>query len=138
MSKFRGHQLELDFEGYEYGANVTVQTTNASSAALTVTNPGNLVSPCCVEITPRAGAQSIVLTGLCRDSFTGEDLPVTISDIVIGKVIKIDALSGLITEAGALKDMDIWALPSMKPGTNVVGCNNGSMTIKVTTTPLYE
>lgn len=138
MAKARWHQIELDLEGYEYGAAVTEQTTNASSEALQITNPGNLVSPCCIEITPRAGAQSIRLTGICRDSFTGEDLPVEIEDIIIGKVIKIDALTGQITEDGSLKDMDIWALPSLKPGVNSIGCNNANMTVKCTVTPFYE
>lgn len=137
MVKRRWHQLELDFEGYEYGDDVTVETASAM-AGLTVTNPGNIVSPCKVEITPRAGAESITLTGLCRDSFTGEDLPVIIDELVIGEKVIIDAMTGKVTQDGSLKDIDIWALPSLKPGANTVSCNNSSMTVKVTVTPFYE
>ena len=91
-----------------------------------------------MEITPRVGAASITLTGLCRDSFTGEDLPVIIKNLTTGNVVVIDALTGLITEAGNLKDIDIWALPSLLPGANQVSCSSSSMTVKVIVTPLYD
>lgn len=136
--RWRWHQLALSFDCYEYGTAVSGETTNASSTPLVITNPGNMVSPCRVEITPRVGAASITLTGLCRDSFTGADLPVVIPTLTTGKTVVIDGKTGMITEDGALKDMTIWALPSMKPGANSITCNSSAMTVKVITTPFYE
>lgn len=127
------HRLTLPFIGYEFGREVEVSGTTS----FTVTNPGNIVSPCRVEITPRAGAASIQLTGICRDSFTGEDLPVTMKDMVTGRTVIIDGLTGLVTQDGAIKEVDAWELPSVKPGSNTITCNNSYMTVKVIVTPLY-
>lgn len=132
-SQRKFHRLTLPFVGYEFGDNVEVSGTTS----FTVNNPGNIVSPCRVEITPRSGAASIQLTGICRDSFTGEDLPVTVKDLVTNKTVVIDGLTGLVTQDGAAKEVDAWELPSLKPGSNTITCNNSYMTIKVIVTPLY-
>lgn len=127
------HRLTLPFVGYEFGDEVEV----SGASSFVVNNPGNIISPCRVEITPRSGAGSIQLTGICRDSFTGEDLPVTMKDMVTGKTVIIDGLTGMVTQDGAIKEVDAWELPSVKPGANTITCNNSYMTIKVIVTPLY-
>ena len=130
----RYHLLELEFEGYECGEEVTVSGKNS----LTITNPGNLISPCIVEITPLIGAASITLTGLCRDT-SGADLPITIENLETGKSVILNGLTGLITQAGEQKggEVSIWALPSMKPGENTVTVSNANMTVNVRTIPIY-
>lgn len=127
------HLLRLTFNGYEYGEAVTV--TGASS--LTVNNPGNIISPGIVTITPRIGAASIQLTGICLDPVTGVDQPVTISTITNGKVIVLDGITGLITEDGAAKEAEMWTLPAFKSGSTTVTCNNSNMDIAVEVLPLY-
>jgi hypothetical protein len=129
----RFHILELTFAGYEFGADVTV----SGYGTLTITNPGNIVSPAIVEITPTTGASSIELTGICRDSYTGADLPCTIPTLVSGNTVRLDAMTGLVTEQGLPKDAEVWALPSFKPGNTTVTCNNNNMGISVTVRPLY-
>lgn len=129
----RWHLLKLEFEGYEHGEEVPA----SGSSSILVHNPGNLVSPCQVEITPRVGAASIVMTGICRDSYTGEDLPVTIKDLETNKKVILDGLTGLITQDGQLKEADMWTLPSVVPGDTLITCNNDWMDISVYVTPLY-
>ena len=133
----RYHMLELTFEGYEYGTPVVV--TGSGASQLTVSNPGNLPSPCQIEITPTVGVASIILHGICRDSSTGEDLPVTVSNLETGKTVILDGLTGLITQEGRQKGMDvtIWALPVMQPGENIVTVNSSRMNLRITTIPVY-
>lgn len=129
----RWHILKLDFEGYEHGEEVVA----SGKSNIAVTNPGNIESPCRIEITPKLSLSEITLTGICRDSYTGEDLPVTIKDLETDKTIIIDGLSGIITQDGTLKEVDMWKLPSVLPGDTVVTCDSGWMEIAVYTTPLY-
>ena len=129
----RFHILELTFAGYEFGDDVTV----SGYSSLTINNPGNIPSPAVVEITPAAGASSIQITGICRDSFTGVDLPCTIKNLTAGKTVRLDTLTGLVTEDNLPKEMDLWTLPSFKPGATVVTCNNNRMGLSVTVRPLF-
>ena len=133
----RYHKLELTFEGYEYGEEII--TTANSAVSFTVTNPGNMVSPCIVEITPQIGVASLTITGICRDSYTGEDLPVTIDNLETGKAVILNGLTGLITQAGEQKGGDVlmWALPSMLPGENVIMVSSERMNITIKSTPFY-
>lgn len=129
----RWHVLKLEFEGYEHGEEVPASGTSS----VMIHNPGNLVSPCQVEIVPRVGAASIVLSGICRDSYTGQDLPVTIKDLEAGRKVVLNGLSGLITQDGELKEVDMWTLPCVAPGDTLITCNNDWMDMSVYVTPLY-
>ena len=132
-SQRRWHVLELTFVGYLFGDDVAV----SGYSSVTVNNPGNIVSPAIVEITPRVGASNVSLTGLCRDSFTGLDLPVTIPEVTAAKTIRIDTLTGLVTEDGLPKEVEMWQMPSLTPGENEIICDNDQMGITVTVRPLY-
>lgn len=132
-SQRKFHRLTLPFVGYEYSDEVEV----SGASSLTVKNPGNIVSPCRIELTPTIGTASLQLTGICRNPFTGEDLPVTVKNLTTNKVVVIDGLTGLITENGTVKEVDAWELPSMKPGTNIITCDNQVVNVKVIVTPLY-
>lgn len=131
--QWRWHQLELTFQGYEHGE----LESSTGSGSLTVNNPGNIISPCIIEITPAFGAASIELTGICRDSANGDDLPVTIKDLTTGSQVILDGITGLITEGDALKEVDAWALPSMLPGENTITCSSNQMNITVKVMPMY-
>ena len=125
--------LNLEVQCYEYDE----QTTVSGSSSVTVTCNGHITSPCRVEITPRIGVASITLTGICRDSFTGEDLPVTIEDLVTGKSVVLDGVTGEVSEDGTIKEVDMWTLPTLVPGANVITCSNANMTIAVTPVPIF-
>lgn len=131
--KQRWHTVELSFDCYEYGSNVQV----SGNTSIEITNPGNVVSPCIVTISPGISASEITLTGICPDPLKGTDLPVTIPDIVTGKVITIDGITGLITQDGSLKEMYIWTLPALKPGKTTITCDNRLMTITASVRPIY-
>lgn len=127
------HRLTLPFVGYEFGDEVEVEGTTE----LTIDNPGNMTSPCRIELTPTISTATLQLTGICRDPFTGADLPVTVNNLTTGKVVVIDGVTGLVTQDGAIKEVDAWELPSMLPGRNIITCDNQVVNVKVTTTPLY-
>lgn len=129
----RWHILKLDFEGYEYGESVTA----SGASSFQISNPGNIVSPCRVEITPRVGVASASFTGICRDSYTGEDKPVIIENLETNKKVIIDGVTGLITQGGQPKEMELWALPSLVPGSTTITCSSGWIDISVIVTPLY-
>lgn len=132
------HKLTIEFEGYEYAKDETVQTFSGTSE-FTVTNPGNIQSPAIVEITPKIGAASIILTGICRDPNMGTDLPVTVRELTTGNTVILDGETGLFTQNGELKaaDIDIWALPDLLPGDNKITVNNSRMDIAVRFHPRF-
>jgi hypothetical protein len=82
---------------------------------------------------------SIVITGLCRDPRTGEELAIEVRNVTAGKRIVIDGETGLIMEDGVVKidDVDIWALPTILPGDNLVVTNNNWLGVVVRYEPRY-
>lgn len=135
-SRNRFMELSLQFTGYEHGEEVSV---TVSGSTITITNPGNMISPASIELTPTIGQSSITITGMCRDSETGEDLEVTVDALTTGNTIVINGLTGLVTEAGELKagDVDMWALPTLLPGENTITLSTSYMNTTVTVLPIY-
>lgn len=136
-SRHRFQQLELQFTGYEHGDEVT-ETVNGTGT-IQITNPGNMVSPAILELTPTIGAASVEITGICRDSNTGADLPVTIKNLTTGNKVVLDGITGLITENGELKagDVDMWELPTLLPGENTITIDTEYVNLKITALPIY-
>lgn len=137
ISRHRFQQLELQFAGYEHGEEITA--TANGTGTIQITNPGNVISPATLELTPTIGAASLEITGICRDSNTGTDLPVTVKDLTTGNKITLDGVTGLITENGNLKagDVDMWELPTLLPGSNKITVDTEYMNLKVTVLPIY-
>lgn len=130
------HQLTIELEGCKISPSRVVQTFSGTS--FTVANTGNIVTPAVIEVTPQIGAASIVLTGICRDPFTGADLPVTVRELTTGNTVTLDGETGLFTQGGSLKgDIDIWALPTLLPGSNNITVDNSRMSITVKYYPRY-
>lgn len=129
------HKLTLELQGYEYGSEISV----TGSSSLTVNNPGNIVAPATLEITPVIGSASITVSGLCRDPDSKNDYPVTIRNLVTGKKVVIDGENGLVTQDGALKagDTDFWEAPILFPGVNKITCNNSNMKMVVKFKPRF-
>lgn len=119
----RAAELVLEFSCYEYADLVTQTFTGQTQ--ISVVNPGNIITPVRVELTPRTGMASAVLTGLCRDAATREDLPVTAGELVTGKTVVLDGETGLFTQDGEIKkELEIRGLPALLPGTNTITINN--------------
>lgn len=76
---------------------------------------------------------TLVIKGLSRDPRTGESLDIEIRNITPGKKIIIDGESGRITEDGEAKidDIDIWALPDLQPGENIIETNNNWLEVTI-------
>lgn len=142
ITENRWHDLTLEFNGYEYDAKADGAPFEESASGVketVVTNPGNIISPAIVEITPQIGLAELTVSGISRDPDTGEDLPVTIRSLGTGKKIILDGESGLMTEDGELKaaDIDIWALPSLLPGSNTITLSSERADIKVKYYPRF-
>lgn len=126
------HLLTLECEGYEFGAEVSQNYTG--TAEITVNNPGNLVTPVVLEITPTMGASSITVKGISRSGKTA-----TIKNLTTGKKIILDGETGLFTEDGALKagDIEIWEVPTLAPGNNVIQFSTDNLNVSVKIKPRY-
>lgn len=131
----RWHKLTLELQGYEYGPELSATGANA----LSINNPGNIITPATLEITPVIGSASITVSGFCRDPDSKNDYPVTIRNLVAGKKVVIDGESGLVTQDGTLKagDTDFWEAPVLFPGVNTITCNNSNMTMTVKFKPRF-
>lgn len=133
----RASKLTLEFDCYEYGEEEAKVGSGATE--LVIQNQGNVLTPAVIEITPQIGAASIALTGICRNTDTGEDLSVTIANLETGKTVILDGESGLFTQDGELKaaDIEIWAAPSLVPGENKITINNDRMDVVVRFRPRF-
>lgn len=133
----RASMLTLEFNCYEYSEEEAKIGSGTSEIA--INNPGNILTPAIIEVTPQIGAASIVLTGICRNHDTGEDLPVTIKNLETGKTVVLDGENGLFTQDGELKagDIEIWDVPTLLPGENKITVNNNRMDIVVRYRPRF-
>lgn len=79
------------------------------------------------------------IEGLCYDPITGEPAPIVVHNYTLGKTICINGETGLVMEDGVPKiaDVDMWSLPTVKPGINVVKTNGDYMDIIVEVAPRY-
>lgn len=142
LRKNRCAKLALEFNCCEYAAQQDGSPYAESASGVTrtvITNPGNILTPAVVEITPRIGLAELELTGICRDPGTLEDLPVKVKNLAAGKKIVLDGETGLMTENGALKafDIEIWEIPTLRPGQNPVTLSSDRLDITVKYYPRY-
>lgn len=136
-SRHRFQVLELSFAGYEY-EEMDEQIFNGMST-FEIFNPGDIVSPLILELIPTMGMAEIILTGISRNCESGEDLPVTVKNLTTDKKIVLDGVNGMITEAGMLKasDVDIWALPTVRPGINTITVGTTHLNVTAKVLPLF-
>lgn len=129
------HKLTLEMVGYEFGA----QEEKTGTSSISVSNPGNIITPAVIEILPTMGSAAITLTGISRDPDTGADLPVIIKNITTGNKVVIDGETGLVTQNGNLKagDVDFWDPPTLLSGSNTITCDNDKMNITIKFKPRY-
>lgn len=134
-------KLTASFSCYEYSEQPDgspFSKSSSGSAQLIVTNPGNLDTPAVVEITPKIGIAELVINGLTRNPDTGENLKISIKGLTTGSKIVLDGETGLFTEKGVLKkDIEIWTLPSLLPGTNTITLSNAQMDVSVKYRPRF-
>ena len=130
------HALTMNFDCYEYGEEVSQEFSGQTE--LVVVNPGNILTPVIVEVTPQIGMKFVVLTGLCRDTVTGADLPVRIGDVETGKTVTIDGETGLVTQEGELKEnVEFWGIPALLSGENRIIVDSNRMDVAVRFRPRF-
>lgn len=132
----RWHKLTVELNGYEYEDK---EPSNFSgSTTILFYNSGNILTPVIAEITPQIGATSITLTGICRDTETGDDIPVIIKSPVKGEKIVLDGENGIFTINGAASDnIEIWELPTILPGENKITIDNNWVDLKLSFRPRF-
>ena len=130
------HLVDIKCSGYCFGAEVSASTSGTS---LTLTNPGNLLSPLRLEIMPTASTLSLALTNVCHDPVSGADLPLVIRNVAIGNKITIDGMTGKVLQgvSSKVKDVDMWALPALLPGEQTITISATGQTVTAAVTPLY-
>jgi len=138
-SRHRFQTLELRVHGYEHGDLVAVSGNGVSS--VTINNPGNVISPAIIELTPTAGRNELSVYGICFDGISGEELPIVVNNITAGNKVTLDGITGIFTEDkdGAVKlaDVEIWERPTLKPGANVITLETNRMNTTVKVLPIY-
>ena len=134
VSMYRWHTVTATMLCYEYGTEVGATGTGSVSA----TNPGTIVSPVELKITPAANATNVTISGLCRNPRTGADMPVTLGTVTQSRVIILDGANGIFTEGGSLKtDIDIQYPPCVAPGAVGIACSAPTAGLQLTILPLY-
>lgn len=136
LSMQRFHKATLELAGYEHGQETTV---SGAGNRFYINNPGDIETPAIMEITPYIGKTSLTIKGLVRDRYTQEDKPVTVKRISQRKKIVLDGEKGLFTEEGSNKmgDIDIWGLPTLRPGTNLIEMDQADQEMRLRFKPRY-
>ena len=132
----RFHKITLEFSGYEYGSQVLATGTGS----VTISNPGNIVSPLRLQITPSATATNVTITGACPSPITGADTTITIASVTSNKKIVLDGANGIFwedTSSTLKKGLTIAALPAVKPGSTTIVCSQTGAALSATILPLY-
>lgn len=134
QARKRYQLLELQFYGYEYGEEIIISTEETTE--MSVYNPGNVISPAIIEITPLVGMAELTVTGIGQEC-NGRNLPVKIPDLTKDKTVVLDGVEGLITEDGKIKEADIWTLPAVAPGNNDITVSSNRLYVKIRILPIY-
>lgn len=134
LQKF--HKATLELVGYEHGEEISV---SGMGSRFYINNPGDAETPAVMEITTFIGKTSITIKGLVRDRYTQEEKPITVKRISQRKKIVLDGEKGLFTEDGINKmvDIDIWGLPILLPGTNLIEMDQADQEMKLRFKPRY-
>lgn len=135
-------QLTLTVSCYEYEVQEDGTPFRESSSGkneLTIINPGNIWTPCTVEITPQVGAAEMVINGISRNPETEEGLSVVVRNLTAGNTVTLNGDTGIFSENGKnkAKDIDIWTLPMLVPGENVITLDNTWMDIVIEYRPRF-
>lgn len=132
----RWHLLTLEWNCYEYADRIS--RTFDGEKTIQINNPGNITTPAVVNIVPKLGTATLVITGLARNDLLNETYDFSIQNIEKGKEIILDGENGLVTEGGKEKagDVEMWELPSLKSGNNTITVNQ-SVKITISFMPRY-
>lgn len=123
-------RLMLELIGYAY-TDIVIENLDRILTK-TITNTGNMDTPCVVEITPSIDIIDIKIEGLSDD-------PITIRNLKQGQKVIINGEDGTVLENGANKfgDTDMWEFPRLKPGANTITVSKSSTDINIKYKPRW-
>lgn len=129
--------LSFECEPYKYGEEVTVTFNQTPSVTFNANT--DFVTPAIVTINPVVGIASLTLTGLARDRITQEPEDINIKALANGGTTIIDGINKTILENGANKfaDADMWAFPTIVPGSNTITSDSNAANITIKYTPRF-
>ena len=121
----------LVFEAKASGACMPEVSQTFTEKVKTLTVAGNLDISAILTITPAIGLGSVLITGFGRD--------ITIHNLSANVPIVIDGTACLVTANSVNKfaDVDMWAFPSLKPGSNPITINQNGITWNVKYKPKF-
>lgn len=130
----RFHKVSVSLIGYEYGTEIV----RTGSGSISASNPGTIISPVLLRITPSSNRTNVTITGLCRNPRTGADLPVSMARMTANREIVLDGANGLFLDGGYLKsDIDIKYPPAVAPGSVRIVCSDSTASLELSILPLY-
>lgn len=134
--KRKCHEVTLNFIGYEFGKEISINMTNTIKS---ITVKGNDEAPCIVEITPSVDLASVEIDGIAYNRISGEKETITIRNIKAGKTVIINGEDCTVLQEGLNKfaDADMWEFPVLKPGTNTISCSSDKCAVTLKYKPRY-
>lgn len=132
------YELGLDFAAdYKIGAEKSVYLNRVTSG--TVNNPGNVPTPCIIEVTPSISLSDFTVGGAARNITSGADEPITIKSLSAGQKVTINGEDCTITAGGANKfaDSSFWEFPSLLPGSNSLFFSRNTCDVTIRFRPRY-
>lgn len=129
-SKKKSHRLEITVEGYEYGT--AVSTSNNNKTSFSINCAGTMNTPAILELTSSQNiVTTVTITGFGNSS-------ILLKKVLSGDKIIINGETGIVTKNGSPNsDVEVWALPVLKPGSNSITIGSSAFTFKVTHSPRY-
>ena len=123
--------LELEFIGYEYSNEITLDCSNVLTKTINVL--GNKNTPVILEITPSINAIDLIINGLSED-------PIKIKNLKANNKIIINGADGTTLEGTTNKfsDIDLWEFPFLCPGENNISFSRNDMQIKIKYKPMWH
>ena len=123
--KRKCHEVTLNFIGYEFGEEISINMTNTIKS---ITVKGNDEAPCIVDV-----------DGIAYNHISGDKETITIRNLKAGKTVIINGEDCTVLQEGANKfaDTDMWEFPVLKPGANTISCSSDKCTVTLKYKPRY-
>lgn len=113
--------LNLTFRAWSKTGPLEIVQVGTSTSKV-IDNPGNVLTPCIIEVTPSNDVIKFTITGAAHNSATLESETIVLNNLNIGETTVIDGINGIILEDGSNKfsEAELWEFPTLLPGSNMI------------------